>query len=557
MSGRKAQLAKHESKLAHAVKNAAKAFNKSGFRGFRNKGKVAGAAPYPKKRKQFKERQKKVNAQDTGGGFSVSSKSVPINRGFKIKRHARFHKVVHADTEFVQVLNSASTAFQNVSSIVIQAANNLLFPKLSAIAVVYEKYRVDYMRFHFIPNNSAASTGSFMAYVDNDPNDLAATGEAQVLANEDGVKTPVWESVSLSFNKKTQTNKWYYTRPSGTLLDSAEDRQDSPGQLHLFCDGVAAGKFGCLMVDYRISFCNPISPIPTSANANLVHSNTSVVALGIYGMYFDSEIFKGVSPSGFYPAGNASSPTVLYSNTNNYSFNVGDRYDSTVLLRGTMRVILEFTAAATGNRYGVGISRMPNAATSGNLQTELANSGVLGAVTTWDSGAVSFAIELDPALPNIAPYFYCQTELVDVGVSVVNTSYFSCVFYHETPAEKSKRSSTLSRSDGPLISYALPSQWSLLEDDWKEYDGQVGVKSIESSKFLDPVVSRVEVSEMEQRMKQIEYELDFIRNARKAVSSTSSSSSSSSSTKSLTSFDRLSLDSFTQIPSAAVSSRQK
>jgi hypothetical protein len=132
-----------------------------------------------------------------------------------------------------------TTSYDQVDGL-INPGNQYLFPWLSGIASLYEKYRFVSLQFHLMSANPATHAGSVFMAVDVDPVDPVPSSSQEMLANANAVTSTVWQSVSLKVDIARANEgipwRYTYTRNGGSGL---EPRTTYIGQLFVASAGTS------------------------------------------------------------------------------------------------------------------------------------------------------------------------------------------------------------------------------------------------------------------------------------------------------------------------------
>lgn len=136
----------------------------------------------------------------------------------------------------------------------INPGNAWMFPWLSHIAPLYEKYRFQRLRFRLVAGNPSTTSGRIYLAVDTDPNDNAPADATTMLANENAVANSVWEETVLDVNTLglNQGLQWRFTGTHDSS-DVYEPRTSYAGQLVIATQGISATCTWELFVEYDVA----------------------------------------------------------------------------------------------------------------------------------------------------------------------------------------------------------------------------------------------------------------------------------------------------------------
>lgn len=292
-SNTKKHVTSAKAKAKRAISQAAQALNQSTMRGFRNKGKVAaGRGTGPKR------------APATATKRAFTSVAAPAAVGMRIGRGAnmtaRRNMRSGLERHFVADLYSSPTAgaFATIFDQAINPSNGTLFPRLSAIAGAYERYRFRRFVVHYHPSCSTATAGTVAAYIDPDAMDSADTNMASVLENMmKGGGTP-WTPFSFSF-RGPRMHGWFFTNGLART-GSATDRQNFPGCLRFVHDKMAGSvALGFLEIEYEVEFADQKPPQALMFNAPAIDWSTTTAITGSTGI-----VIQDVHDLGFVTSSN-------------------------------------------------------------------------------------------------------------------------------------------------------------------------------------------------------------------------------------------------------------
>lgn len=200
---------------------------------------------------------KKGGPRGSGGVALISRKSLPLpslslqsasnNTGEDWVR-------VKGREVFLRVANASG--FTNQGNFRVNPLDPALFPKLSAISTLFEKWKLSgNLKVSYSGFAPATRTGNMSMYLETDPADSVEPSTLIALLNERFSSAgPVWEDNGFSFPVKDQAVDWYYTSQGS----SDEKRLTDLGTLRVYSGdsstGDAAALNGFCYLDYDITF---------------------------------------------------------------------------------------------------------------------------------------------------------------------------------------------------------------------------------------------------------------------------------------------------------------
>jgi len=156
--------------------------------------------------------------------------------------------VRYVGCDYVGAISAASGAQDNVYGI--SAASGTSFPRLSAIAAVYELY--SFSKLRFIMAGKAASTvaGDMTGVMQYSVDQSTGFTAAQIRNEEDQVTCKFWESREVIADPKRASRPWFLTG----VGHSDESQDGYLGSFHLFTDAASAIPVVDLFVEYDVEF---------------------------------------------------------------------------------------------------------------------------------------------------------------------------------------------------------------------------------------------------------------------------------------------------------------
>jgi len=133
-----------------------------------------------------------------------------------------------------------TSSFDQVDGL-INPGNPYLFPWLSGMASLYEKYRFVSLEFILVSANPATHAGSVFMAIDVDPVDPLPVSTQELMANANSVTSTVWQSCSLKVDvaRANEGIPWRYTNTRNGS-QQAEPRTTYIGQLLIGSAGTSA-----------------------------------------------------------------------------------------------------------------------------------------------------------------------------------------------------------------------------------------------------------------------------------------------------------------------------
>jgi len=194
------------------------------------------------------------------GGQVVTSVAAPISIGTTVKnRLPNFganqpFRIQHS--EYITDI-AGSVAFAN-SQYSINPGLSLMFPWLNAIANRYEQFRVNSMRFRFVPSCASTATGTVMFGIDYDPADAAPVSKSDLATYKSYISSSPWRPfVNVAVPGDLNTYPHQYVR-SGTLASNLDIKTYDVGTLNVATIGQAGTTtIGDLFIDYDITLSKP------------------------------------------------------------------------------------------------------------------------------------------------------------------------------------------------------------------------------------------------------------------------------------------------------------
>jgi hypothetical protein len=189
-------------------------------------------------------------------------------------------------------------------SILINPSNPEFSPRLAAIALAFERYRIRKLIVKYLTACAATFSGAIGLMIDYDPDDKEVTSFVELNANESSVLGSVTHSMSTS-GTWPKKDVWYYNHASNANINNTdvdvEKKWNFPGRLQVVTSDSsstdAAKLAGFISVSYEIEFLrlrpSPVTLVAMAANpdvqtvtdqngnANNLNLIYSLIALGM------------------------------------------------------------------------------------------------------------------------------------------------------------------------------------------------------------------------------------------------------------------------------------
>jgi len=144
----------------------------------------------------------------------------------------------------------------------------LAFPWLNTISVGYESYRFKRLSYIYESSKSTATNGSVMMAVDFDPTDAAPTTKAQMLAYNNAIRGPSWQTFEYKCSPQDLAKFNQKFLRYGALSTGQDALLYDIGTLFIATSGFAdTTTIGELHVDYEVEFFTPQFDLTAYANA--------------------------------------------------------------------------------------------------------------------------------------------------------------------------------------------------------------------------------------------------------------------------------------------------
>lgn len=144
----------------------------------------------------------------------------------------------------------------------------LAFPWLNTISVGYESYRFKRLSYIFNSSKSTATNGSVMMAVDFDPTDAAPTTKSQMLAYNNAIRGPAWQTFEYKCSAQDLAKFNQKFLRYGTLSSTQDALLYDVGTFFIATSGFAdTSVIGELHVDYEVELITPQFDLTAYANA--------------------------------------------------------------------------------------------------------------------------------------------------------------------------------------------------------------------------------------------------------------------------------------------------
>lgn len=135
------------------------------------------------------------------------------------------------------------------------------FPWLSRIALVFEKYLVNNVTYHYVPSLPSDTPGNIYLGFEYDPTELLPSSKMQFMMNQDSTSASAWMPVSLQLDpSKCRQRGELYVRTSG-LTGSQDIKTYDLGIFEFATSGISGitDTIGDLYIEYSIDLLIPTS----------------------------------------------------------------------------------------------------------------------------------------------------------------------------------------------------------------------------------------------------------------------------------------------------------
>lgn len=204
-----------------------------------------------------------------GGSIGMIRRTAPAATGLAGLPTAYFHSEKSAPGSMrVRGLEnlgrlSTSAPLKLKESFSVNPLNERLFPRTSVLALPFETYEINAMRFFYVPACQSSLAGNVLMYYDYDPADSPKATDIDILAQTTKTASSMWCPCDLKIDtERIRANRPRYfvqsnhSLQTGNVLSAAEVRQDYAGTINVYCsDGPTTDAFGgYLFVEYDFSF---------------------------------------------------------------------------------------------------------------------------------------------------------------------------------------------------------------------------------------------------------------------------------------------------------------
>jgi hypothetical protein len=216
--------------------------------------------PQAKKKKQ--ERKQKVSKPKETKAPVASSRSIQ-NAKPTFKTLSNGDCRVH-HREYVQDIASSNTSLQfRLQTLSINPGLLASFPWLSGIAINYESYRFNSLRYIYEPIAPTSTSGSVMMAIEFDSLDDPPNTKQQLMTNRNSVRSAPWARVPMNTTQEDlNKRKSYFVRPDVPPAESDVRLYDT-GYLMVASQAVAgiSVPLGEIYVEYDITLMTPCTTI--------------------------------------------------------------------------------------------------------------------------------------------------------------------------------------------------------------------------------------------------------------------------------------------------------
>jgi len=238
--------------------------------------------PAPKKRKQTK------NVRSQFGELTMAPVSMTrsFTSGSPETSNLANGSIRVRHREYIGDITSTGTGFVVTNTFPVNPGLAACFPWLSSVAIRYEKYKFNDLKYIYDPESSTAGAGCVLMAVDFDASDVPPINKQYMTTYVGATKSaPYLGSVMHAKKSFDQTIGFRYTR-GGTNPATTDIKLYDVGTFYLATSGVPAGLIGDLYVEYDVTFITPqqqqplgqtILPTGTNNAANPFGTGTPTV----------------------------------------------------------------------------------------------------------------------------------------------------------------------------------------------------------------------------------------------------------------------------------------
>jgi len=156
--------------------------------------------------------------------------------------------------------------------------NATLFPWLSGMAPLFEKYRFDRLSFDILPSAPTSVGGRLYAALDYDWDDTPATTATELMSNLGAVEGSLWDALTLRVDT-AHLNQVTNVRYVADVTRQGDSQRLVYGGYLMIAASLSEGTYTFdLWVDYEVSLFNPA--LPTQMGYALSSSTSVVVPVG-------------------------------------------------------------------------------------------------------------------------------------------------------------------------------------------------------------------------------------------------------------------------------------
>jgi hypothetical protein len=274
-------------------------------------------------------------------------------------------RIVHR--EYVQdvVASTGSPSIFSNTTLPINPGQIAAFPWLSGVAIRFESYRFNRLKFDYETEAPSSLGGTLVLAVDYDASDSAALTKQAAMAWRGSVRSAPWRPCChTSAIEDLNKQKSYFVRP-GLLPVSADVKTYDVGNLNIISQNVttASSTLGELYVDYDILLMTPVYEQSSSTSGSITMTAPTIAA----------PFLNGISLGSIQLSTLAATPTVLNVN----GLVIGQEY-------------LVLYAGNSGSASNVTWSTP----VGWTLKTALSNGLTWGAVETYTATSTSASITM-------------------------------------------------------------------------------------------------------------------------------------------------------------------
>lgn len=215
---------------------------------------------------------------------AASSRGAPA----RSKRHVikeSYDSPTVSYTEFLGSMWGSPTALTKVMELPLNPGYGLVFKQSQQEAAVYEKFTIIGLELRYTTRAPSANSGDWLAYIDYDAGDAAATTLAEITANRTVAEGSVWQSQRINMGKMLRRAGVHFVHMGAPETTVAEARQDNPGILRVYLERPnTPSSMGFFTLRWTIKWSSRRAVVPsvlvTSGSVSQERANVTVKSTG-------------------------------------------------------------------------------------------------------------------------------------------------------------------------------------------------------------------------------------------------------------------------------------